>query len=206
MLFRTPIAVVISATCLAQSCGWLNTKHYKVDKPSPTGIYRVKVAVTVKDEGDFAGHFTDQGSIQVLKGTETVYAYDWNYRDNWDPSFIDRNPVIEWVGNNVLRMGGDNSKEPFSDELIISNETSEHVKHIGVSCGKYEHFDVFDLSPRGEVVLRPSPGLNPDVSGNISWGYGVETQSGKAFQGAIQQKQPSNSIKVEIKIRPEEIH
>lgn len=206
MLSRIPVVGLISAACVAQSCGRLNTKHYNVDKPSPTGIYRVKVAVTVKDEGDFAGHFTDRGNIQVLKGAETIYANDWSYRDNWDPSFIDRNPIIEWVGNNILRMGGNNSQEPFSDELIISNETSEHVKHIGVSCGKYEHFDVFDLIPGAQVVLRPSPGLNPDVSGNISWGYGIQTQSGKAFEGAIQQKQPSTSIKVEIKIRPEDIN
>jgi len=206
MLARILIAVLVSASCFIQACGWFSTRHYNVDKPSPTGMYQVKVAVTVKDEGDLVGHFTSQGSVQVLKGTETVYSQDLNYRDNWEPTFIDTNPVIEWVGNNALRMGGDNSRQPFTNELTISNETSEHVKHVGVSCGKYEGFHVFDLASGDRVVLRPSPGLNPDTSGEYSLGYGVETLSGKSVQGAFRQKQPNHSIKMEIKIRPEDIH
>ena len=207
MAARSLLIVAISVIALfALSCEWLSTKHYNVDRLSPKGTYRVKVAVKVRDEGGFSGHFTDQGSLQVLKGQETVYEDQWNYRDNWDPSFIDRNPVIEWVGDNILRMGADNSGQPFTNELIVSNETSEHVKHFSLTCGKYENFDVFDLTPGSRVVLRPSPGLNLYTPDEIHLGYSAQTQSGKHFQGSLEQKQPNNSIKLEIKIRPEDIY
>lgn len=207
MVTRSLLILTISViTLFSLSCEWLSTRHYNVDRLSPGGTYRVKVAVKVRDEGGLSGHFTDQGSIQVLKGQETVHEDHWNYRDSWDPSFIDRNPVIEWVGDNILRMGADNSGQPFVNELIVANETSEHVKYFSLSCGKYENFKIFDLTPGSRVVLRPSPGLNPDTSGNISWGYLTLTQSGKNFQGALEQKQPNNSTKLEIKIRPEDIN
>jgi hypothetical protein len=206
MVTRSLIVLTIFVIALlVLSCEWLSTKRYNVDRLSPNGTYRVKVAVAVKDEGDISGHFTDQGSIKVLKGSETVYAEDWNYRDNWDPSFIERNPVIEWVEDNVLRMGGDKSGQPFTNELIISNDTEEHLKHIGVSCGKYETFKVFDIGPRSTVVLHPSPGLHSDVSGDFSVGYGGVTLSGKAFSGALQQKQPNSSLKLQIRVSPQDL-
>ena len=99
------ILAIIAIGLIGMSCEWLSTRNYDVDKSSPNGVYRVKVAVRVEDEGDFAGHFTEQGKIQVLKGQEIVYHRDWNFRDNWESTFIDANPVIEWVGDNTLRMG-----------------------------------------------------------------------------------------------------
>ena len=207
MLARIPIATIISAACLVQSCSWLNTRHYNVDKLSPAGTYRLKVECTVTDEGDFAGHFTDQGKEEVFKGQETIYDNKWNYRDNWESTFIDDNPSIEWIGDNALRMGSIKSQQPFTNELLILNETAEVLKHIGVSFGKSESFEVFDLSPGARVVLQVSPGRDYNSSGDLdlSFGYGGETWSGKALQGAAQYKQPNHSVKMELRIKPEDI-
>ena len=190
----------------ALSCEWLSTRHYNVDRLSPNGTYRVKVAVKVRDEGGLSGHFTDQGSVQVLKGQEIVYSNDWNYRDNWESSFIDSFPVIEWVGNNVLRMGHDISKQPFTNELTISNQTAEYLKHIGISVRKNEHFDAFDIPPGNSVTVRSSPGFDPTPVKEVSIGYGGETSSGKRFVGTLQQEQPENSIKIQITVRAEDVN
>lgn len=195
--------VIVSLSAL--SCKWLSRRNYNVDKTSPNGVYRVKVDVRVEDEGDVAGHFTEQGKIQVLRGQETIHSREWSFRDNWESTFIDNNPVIEWVGNNTLRMGRDNSSQPFTVELIVSNKTDERLKHIGVGCGKFESFDVFDVTPGGQVVLRPSPGLNPQASGEFSLGYVGETESGRRFTGAVQQKQLSNSPSLQITISAKDL-
>src|SRR5574341_1270118 len=198
---RCLIGVIIFSSALNLSCG--RTRKYNVDKVSPGGTYRVKVGGKVTDEGDFAGHFTDQGQLQILKGEETIIVNRWNYRDNWDPSFIDSNPVIEWVGDNALRMGTDISSQPFTTELTISNQTSEQLKYIDVSVRKNESFFAFDIAPGGSVMVRSSPGFDPTPVDELSVGYGGETRSTKRFEGTLQQKQPKNSIKLQITIRPE---
>jgi hypothetical protein len=190
---------------LFTSCSWLATKRYKTDKTSPNGTYRVKVDVQITDEGDWAGHFTEQGKIQIFKSQETIYHYDWNYRDNWEPTFINTSPSIEWVGDNVLRMGGETSRQLFSDELIILNNTDEPLKHVGVGCGKYEQFQVFDIAPHGQITLHTFPGLNQDVSGDYSLGYDGETQSGKKFEGVLSQKQPNSSLRLQITVNAKDL-
>src|SRR5436190_6833001 len=121
------LTVIVTGT-VGLSCEWLRTKNYNVDKSSPGGLYRVKVDVRVVDEGDLTGHFTDQGTIQFFKGGEIITKREWNYRDNWESTFIDANPSIEWVGDNVLRMGLSNAGQPFTDELIVSNMTKQNLK------------------------------------------------------------------------------
>jgi hypothetical protein len=209
MLSRALIALSMTVAVLGQSCAWLASKHYKSDNASPTGIYRVKVDVTVKDEGGLSGRFTSQGGIQVFKGTEIVYSQDLNYSDTWESTFMDDHPVIEWVGNNALRMGGDISREPFTNELVVWNDTPEHFKEVGITFSKYESFHVFDLIPGAKVILQVAPGSDYDSSGDqeLSFGYGGQTQSGKAFQdAAAPQKHPNHSVKLQIRIKPEDIN
>jgi len=206
MAARYLIALIIVSSCLFNlSCGWWRTRNYNVDKASPGGTYRVKVNGSVKDEGDFAGHFTDQGQLQILKGEEMIIDRRWNYRDNWDPSFIDSNPVIEWVGTNVLRMGHDISRQPFTNELTISNKTGEQLRHIDISTAKNESFYAFDIAPKASVTVRSSPHFDPTPVEKLSIGYGGETRSAKRFEGTLEQKQPENSIKLQITIRPEDV-
>jgi hypothetical protein len=204
MTARRSIVVVVVLSCaLSLSCG--RTRKYNVDKVSPDGTYRVKVSGKVKEEGDFAGHFTDQGQLQISKGDEMIIDRSWNYRDNWDPSFIDSNPVIEWIGNNVLRMGTDISRQPFTNELTIYNQTTEQLKNIDISVHKNESFYVFDVAPGGSVIVRSSPGFDPTPIDKVWVGYGGETRSAKRFEGTLEQPQPEHSIKIQITIRPEDL-
>lgn len=206
MAARYLIAFIIVSSCLFNlSCGWWRTRNYNVDKASPGGTYRVKVNGSVKDEADIAGHFTDQGQLQILKGEEMIIDRSWKYRDNWDPSFIDSNPVIEWVGTNVLRMGHDISRQPFTNELTISNKTGEQLKHIDISTAKNESFYAFDIAPGASVTVRSSPHFDPTPVDKLSIGYGGEMRSAKRFEGTLEQKQPENSIKLQITIRPEDV-
>lgn len=207
MAARYLIAFIIVSSCLFNlSCGWWRTRNYNVDKASPDGTYRVKVNGSVKDEGDFAGHFTDQGQLQILKGEEMIIDRSWNYRDSWDPSFIDSNPVIEWVGTSVLRMGHDISRQPFTNELTISNQTVEQLKYISISVRKNESFHAFDIQPGSSVIVRSSPGFDPTPVNRVSIGYGGMTPSGKSFVGTLEQEQPENSIRLQITIRPEDVN
>jgi hypothetical protein len=206
MLARSLIILtVIVIGAFGLSCDWLRTKNYNIDKSSPGGVYRVKVDVKVVDDGDLAGHFTDQGKIQFLKGQETITTREWNYRDNWESTFIDANPSIEWVGDNVLRMGLSNAGQPFTEELIISNVTKQNLKYLGISCGRNESFEVFDIAPGGQVVLRVSPKLNWDVSGDFSIGYGGQAQNGRSFTGALQQKQPEGPVKIQLTVNSKDV-
>jgi len=206
MAARYIIAFIIVLSCLLNlSCGWWRTRNYKLDKVSPNGTYRVKVNGSVKDEGDIAGHFTDQGQLQILKGEEMIIDQSWNHRDNWDPSFIDSNPIIEWVGSNVFRIGTEISRQPFTNELTISNQTGEQLKYIDITSHKNEGFYAFDIVPGGSVIVRSSPGFDPSPVDKIFIGYGGETLSAKRFSGTLQQKQPENSIKLQITIRPEDV-
>ena len=177
-------------------------QNLNVDKLSPTGEYRVKVDIHVKEENDPAGHFNEWAKIQVFKGKEVIYSNEWKRRDNWESTFIDNHPIIEWVGDNALRMGRDRSKESLSNQLVISNNTGEPLKHIGVSYGNHENFHIFDLPPNTQLTLLSSPGLNHDTSKNYSLAYGGETQSGKKFGGVLEKRKPraGKSARLEISV------
>lgn len=84
-------------------------------------------------------------------------------------------------------MGRDRSKQPFYDELIVSNNTGERIKYLSVSYG--EMFLVFDLTPSSQIKLLASSEF--DRSGtlsNYSLGYSGETESGKKFVDTIENK------------------
>jgi hypothetical protein len=182
-------------------------QNLNVDKLSPTGNYRIRVDIHVEEEDDLAGHFNEWGKIQVFKGKEVIYANEWKRRDNWESTFIDTHPIIEWVGDNALRMGLDRSKELLSNQLVISNNTGEPLKHMSVGCGKYENFYIFDLPPNSQLTLYPSPGLNPNPSKNYLLGYGGETQSGKKFEGVLEKKKPlaGKSVRMEITVNDQDL-
>jgi hypothetical protein len=104
-------------------------------------------------------------------------------------------------------MGLDRLKESLSNQLVISNNTGEPLKHMGVSCGKYENFYIFDLPPNSQLTLYLSPGLNPNTSKNYLLGYGGETQSGKKFEGVLEKKKPpaGKSVRLAISVTAQDL-
>src|SRR4028119_874695 len=200
MRTRRRLSLVIVAFSLsALSCEWPATKNYNVDKTSPNGTYRVKVEVRVKDEG--WGAFTEQGKIQIFKGQEVIDGWDWKRKDTWEPTFIEAHPIIEWVGDDVLRMGRDRSNQPLLDEFVVKNDTDEHIKYAGITYSKYESLQVFDVAPGKEVTLLASPEFNPDGSSNDSYGYGGMALDWKKFAGVGENKQRRSPAEGKLKIQ-----
>lgn len=185
--------------------GSQSKNDYRVDKTSPDGTYRVTVDVQVIEEGDILAHFREQGTIRVFKGDQVVYAHDWKRRDNSESTFRDDSPVIEWISDSVLRMGKDVSTESQKDEVIIWNNTREPLKQVGISCSKYEDFNVFDMASGSRIILHPSQRLNRDASGIYGLGYGGEAQNGKRFEGVLRQKQTNRPLTFRITIRKKDL-
>lgn len=204
LLFLTTVATSV----FGQSCIWQSGLNYNIDKTSPTGLYRVRIESRA-EEPKGTSKYTEHVRFQFFKGQEIVHTYIWENSDQYEPSFRDTAPVIEWAYNNVLRMGRDRSDQPFFDELILSNNTVEYLKHIGVSYGRYESFNVFDLAPGTKITLQASPGFKPDGSSNSYLGYSGVTQSGRKFEGvkeANKRVSPAEgSLKFEITIKADDL-
>ena len=190
MIMRRLLCLGLVAVSLSGlSCQRLSRRNYNVDKVSPNGVYRVKVEVRVEDEDTLMGGFNEWGKVQFFKGQEVIDTNEWQRKDNFEPTFIDAHPNIEWIGDNVLRMGGDRPDEHHAAGLIISNNTAEPLRYIGVSCSKYESFEVFDIAPGSQIMFVIAPTFQPDELSTYALGYGGETQSGKKFEGVTAQGQ-----------------
>lgn len=164
---------------------WQSGRKYDVEQTSPNGVYRVKVKLR-EEKGTGTRDYTERLSIQCFKGQEIVYDFESVNSDQYEPSLLEGIQVVEWVSDNVLRMGRNRSNQPFNDELVISNETGEYLKHVSVGYGRFESFRVFDLAPGSKITIPASPGFTPDGSSNYFLGYGGLTLSGKKFEGLME--------------------
>ena len=195
------VSLVFFALCLfTLSCRGLGVKNLNVEKLSPKSEYRVKVDAHVEDT-DFYGGFHERARVEVFKAQEVIYKWEFENKDTWEDNFISTKPVIEWVGDNVLRMGGERPLYSASDQLLITNKTNESFKHMSVVCGKHESFEIFDVPPNSQFTLSLTPQLCL-YGTKYSLGYGGETLSGKGFSGALQQEKASemNSMQLEITV------
>lgn len=209
---RFVLIVIIAMSVVELSCTWLSRKTYRVDKLSPTGAYRVKVDVKVEKEYDLLGGFHEWGKIQFLKGERIVDSYDWNRKDNFEFTFMEANPVIEWVEDNVLRMGQSQKGIAVPDEIIISNSSRENLKYLHISCSKSEQISVLDLAPAADLALHTTP-ISPwhEMNGSLrySLGYGGTSETGKKFSGVVESDQRtvlvSGSARFQIVIKQEDL-
>lgn len=187
MLHRCQSLLPIVFALPALACPWQAGDNYSLDKRSPGGEYSVKVKVRAKTSTGTRG-YDDYAQVQFFRGQEVVHTYEWNNSDQYEPTFRESYPVIEWVADRVLRMGDDRSDQPFYDELIVSNKTDEQLRYVSVSYGRFELFWVFDLAPKSEVRLRASPAFKPNGSSNYFLGYGGMSRSGVKFEGPPMEK------------------
>jgi hypothetical protein len=208
-LNRVSFLIIVIIGLSGQSCESPSRFNYAIDSASPDGAYLLKIKSRAEPPKG-TSKYTEHVEIRFFKGEEVIYSYVWENFDQYEPSFRDTAPIIEWVDNNVLRMGEDRSDEPFFDELIISNNTDEYLKNVGVSYSRYESFDAFDLAPRSQIMLRASPGFKPS-SGAPNWslGYSGMTQGGRNFVGTMEGKKrtsPSDGpLKFLIAINPKDL-
>jgi|SRR5437660_3775696 len=207
-MFKALILVVFSLGLLIDSCGPPQPEVY-LDKTSPSGVYRVKVRVwqqRVKGGLDYRDHLR----VQYFKGQQLIYTEETQDEDQYESSIRESAQVVEWVGDNVLRMGRDRSDQPFSDQLIISNNTDEPIRYLGVSYGKYQTFRAFDVLSGSQLMLQASPEFKPDGSSNYFLGYSGKTESGRSFEGTVENKQRKSpadgAIKFRITVNGEDLH
>lgn len=184
------ISLTLLLGLLGGSCHRAKDEH--IEKISPNGNYAVKVAISELPPKGTRDQ-TEAVTISLFKGEELLYERKTEQSSQYEPSFRDIAPVIEWVNGSTLRMGEDTSDQSFRDKLIVSNETGQPLRYVSVSYGKYESFFLFDLPPNDEAILLASPRFKPDGSSNYFVGYGGKSESGKVFEGTMETK-PRQSV------------
>ena len=106
--------------------------------------------------------------------------------------------VVEWVAENVVRLGRDRSQQPFSDELSIANQTGEPISFLQVSYGRFESFRIFDLPAGSSITLAASPEFKPDGTSNHSVVYAGYIH-GRVIEGDSSQKQRTSAAEGPLK-------
>lgn len=172
-------SVILLSIGLWWSCSTAYPQEYEIDKPSPDGSFRVKVAVKRGEPGKTL----DQAKFQFLIGQEVVDVWDFKQDDQWEHNFDILLP-IQWIDKQVLNMGGRTNTAPYTDELIVTNKTSEYLKYVAISYGRFDLYRIFALAPGQQVTLRPNPWFT--VPGGEFWfGYSALSQNGKRFVKSI---------------------
>jgi hypothetical protein len=187
-VFLVAVLLVLTLSLFGFSRIWQSGQKYEIDKTSPNGTYRVKIELR-EEKAKGTRDNTERLKILYLRRQDVVFSHEWENSDQYEPSLRDGIEVVEWISNNVLRIGRDRSDQPFSDELIVSNATDQNLKYVEVDYGKYESFHIFDLAAKTQVTLQASPEFKPDHSSNYFLGYGGKTENGTEFHGNMEEKQ-----------------
>lgn len=181
------------------ACTPSQPQTYEIDKPSPGGSYRVKVHVRRGQGGSL-----DEARFQFLKGQEVVETWDWKQPDQYEPDFDSLLP-IEWLNDQVVVISAKPVKARFADELIVTNNSGENVKHMSIAYGRAGSYWIFDLAPGKQITIRAHPWFT--VKGDeFRFGYGGITQTGKSFVAVInagERLSPGEPKKFSVTISPE---
>jgi hypothetical protein len=179
---------------------WQPGVKYSVDKASPGGAYRVKIELR-EEKSTGTRDRNERLKITYFKRGEVIDAGEWVNSDQYEPSLRNGIEVVEWIGENVLRIGRDRSDQPFDDELIVSNDSDESLQYLEVDYGRYQSFHVFDFAPRSQTRLRASPEFRPDHSSNYFLGFGCKTKTGKEFHGNMEGKKRTSAADGPLKFK-----
>jgi len=180
--------IVVSASFVGVARIWQLGGTYVVDKSSPGGEYRAKIELR-EEKSTGTRDRNEHLKITYFNRDRIIYVADWVNSDQFESPLRDRIETVEWVADNVLRIGRVRSDQPFDDELIVSNNTDESLQYLEVDYGKFQSFHVFDLAPRSQTTLRASPEFMPDHSSNYFLGYGGKTKTGREFHGTMEARQ-----------------
>jgi hypothetical protein len=155
-------SILISAAaislCAVYSVGTLRDE-FKIETTSPQGTYRVtfegKTNPRISPLAEFS---SERVKLSVIKAQEIYFVKDPFFGEGaLDRHFRGAFPVIEWLNDSALRLGGNLSEQPFHDEIELSNGTKENLGIVEVFYGKYERFLIFDFAPGRHLMLSASP-------------------------------------------------
>jgi hypothetical protein len=192
--------IVVVASFVGVARIWQLGETYALDKASPSGKYRVKIEL--RQEKSTGTRDRDEHlKITYFNRDRVIQVADWVNSDQYESPLHDRIENVEWVADNVLRIGRLPSAQPFDDELIVSNNTNESLPYLEVDYGKFQSFHVFDLAPGSQTTLRASPEFKPDRSSNYFLGYGGKTESGKEFHGTMEAKERASPADGPLKFK-----
>ena len=164
-------------------------QHYSIDKPSPKGTYRVRIEISPGNRALPFQRPDEQCKIQYFKGHEVIGGFESRCRqDEYEFSLAEGWQVVEWIAENVVRVGRDRSDQPFGDKLVVSNKTGEFVKHLGIGYGRFQDFEIFDFPPGEILEISASPEFKPDGTSNHKVSYAGQTPKG-VVEGVVEGKQ-----------------
>lgn len=180
--------IVVVASFVAAAKIWQLGDTYTVDKALPGGKYRVRIELR-QEKSTGTRDRNEHLKITYFDRDQIVHVADWVNSDQFESSLRDGIETVEWVADNVLRIGRARLDQPFDDELLVSNNTNESLQYLEIDYGKFESFHVFNLAPGSQTTLRASPEFKPDYSSNYFLGYGGKIKAGREFHGTMEAKE-----------------
>ena len=191
-MLRACLVLMVLISLFYASCS--SGRQYSIDKPSPTGKYRIKIEVSPGNSALPFQRPDEQCKIQYFKGQQKIGGYETRCReDEYESSLAEGWQVVEWPADNVARIGRDRSDQPFGDELLVSNKTEDFLKQLGIGYGRFQDFEIFDLPPGETLTLSASPEFKPDGTSNYEVTYNGITQDGNTFAGVLEKKRRSSA-------------
>jgi hypothetical protein len=127
--------------------------------------------------------------MKYFKFDSVVASYENLNSDQYEPSLSDSIQRVEWLSNDVLVISKKLSRDPFQDDLLLTNNTSQTLKYVEVDYGRNQAFHVFDLAAGAHMSLSASPDFKKDGSSNYFLGFGGESSDGRRFEGTREAKQ-----------------
>jgi len=186
-MLKPTVVFLIPIIILCQTCG--TGREYSIDKLSPQGTYRIKIEVTPGNRAHLFQRPDEHCKIQYFKGRDEIGGYETNCRqDEHESSLAEGWEVVEWMAENVGRIGRDRSDQPFEDKLSVSNKTGEVIRKLGLGYGRFQSFEIFDLLPNETITFSASPEFKPDGSSSYFVSYAGNTPS-RLVEGVVKAKE-----------------
>lgn len=132
---------------------------FRIETQSPQRTYQVTFDGKAEARNSGTIEFsTERVKLTVLKAGKEYYVKDPFFGEGTlGLHFKAAYPVIEWINDFTIRMGGDLSSQPFHDEIRVLNETKETLGVVEIFYGRYERFLIFDFAPGTSLTLSASP-------------------------------------------------
>jgi hypothetical protein len=159
---KTGWIAIICAVILGVGVVLYSVKSSTADDPSvietrsPQATYTVVFELKAGEANSLG--FTEVVKLTVTKGSQTFFVKDPFFgAGSLEAHFKGAHPVIEWINDSSVRMGGDLASQPFRDEIKVINKTKEKLDVVEIFYGRYERFLIFELEPQRTLTLPASP-------------------------------------------------
>lgn len=147
-----------------------STGKWGVETTSPDGNYLILVeGKTSAPSRPYYSHGDHEAVFSLFKQGNPIVTHESLYGgDEYDDLFLDLYPTYEWFSGNIVRFGKKNTMpQSQQDEVLVSNNTDEHLKYIRVNLDTPEIFIIADLPPKGNIhfYAQPQTDQQSDFSG-----------------------------------------